>query len=360
MPLEASLPDFEDMLIAKKARIRRHRTRVLQVNIGKKCDLACHHCHVEAGPKHPDNMTDQTVDRIMELLDNAPDTELLDITGGAPELNPNFRRLCLHARKLGKTVYDRSNLTVFFEPGQEDTPEFLAENGVTIIASLPCYTTENVEKQRGKGVFGKSIESLQKLNKLGYAQPDSELVLNLVYNPIGPHLPPPQAQLEADYRMRLKEDFGIEFNSLFTITNMPIKRYRHFLQRENALDDYMRLLVENFNVHAASGVMCIEMLSVGFDGQLYDCDFNQMLEIPLNRRRRTLWDIKSLSDIPSGIAFDNHCYGCTAGAGSSCGGALTNGDSNGSGNGNGNGNGSSNGNGCSNGNGNGSSNGNGK
>lgn len=322
MPLPPELPDFEEMLVRKNARIRRARVRVLQVNIGKKCDLACHHCHVEAGPKNPDNMTGDTVDRIMELLAAAPDTETLDITGGAPELNPHFRRLAAFARGLGKTVYDRCNLTVFFEPGQEDTPEFLAENGITVVASLPCYTPDNVEKQRGKGVFDKSIRGLQKLNALGYGRPGSGLVLNLVYNPVGPHLPPPQARLEEEYRARLTADLDVRFNSLFTITNMPIKRYRHFLQRENALDDYMRLLVDSFNVRAAEDVMCTEMLSVGFDGRLYDCDFNQMLDIPLSGRRRTLWDIDSLADIPSGVAFDNHCYGCTAGAGSSCGGAL--------------------------------------
>ena len=325
MPLPAGLPDFEDTLIRTKTRIRRRRVRVLQINIGKKCDLACHHCHVEAGPKNPDNMTGDTVDRIMQLLDNAADIEVVDITGGAPELNPHFRRFAAHARQLGKTVYDRSNLTVFFEPGQEDTPEFLADNGITVIASLPCYTPDNVEAQRGKGVFGKSIKSLQKLNALGYGKTDGKLVLNLVYNPVGAHLPPPQAQLESDYRRQLMELFGIEFNTLFAITNMPIKRYRHFLQRENALTDYMQLLVDNFNPHAAAGVMCVDMLSVGFDGQLYDCDFNQMLEIPLNGRRRTLWDISSFGEIPAGIAFDNHCYGCTAGSGSSCGGALLNG-----------------------------------
>lgn len=322
LPMPSGLLDFTDTLAAKGACIRRHQMRVLQINIGKKCDLACHHCHVEAGPQHPDNMTAATVDRIMELLADAPDVEILDITGGAPELNPNFRRLSAYGRKLGKTVYDRSNLTVMHEPGQEDTAEFLAEQGIVIIASLPCYTSDNVERQRGKGVFDKSIRTLNHLNALGYGKPDSGLILNLVYNPVGAHLPPPQAQLEEDYRIHLKQEFGIEFNALFTITNMPIKRYRHLLMREKLLDDYMRLLVENFNVHAATGVMCVEMLSVGFDGQLYDCDFNQMLEIPLNGRRQTLWDIKSLADIPSGIALDNHCYGCTAGAGSSCGGAL--------------------------------------
>ena len=322
MPLPPDLPSFEDMLLRQKTRIRRRQVRVLQINIGKKCDLACHHCHVEAGPKNPDNMTAETASRVMELLAESPGVEILDITGGAPELNANFRRMAAHARALGKTVYDRCNLTVFFEPGQEDTPEFLAEHGITVVASLPCYTPENVEKQRGKGVFDKSIKALQKLNALGYGKPDSGLVLNLVYNPLGSHLPPPQAQLEADYRTRLSEHLGIKFNALYTITNMPIKRYKHFLERENALEDYMRLLVENFNAGAAEGVMCADMLSVGFDGQLFDCDFNQMMDIPLAGKPRTLWDINSLADIPAGIAFDNHCYGCTAGAGSSCGGAL--------------------------------------
>lgn len=322
MQLPASLPGFEQTLLAQKCRIKRRGVRVLQVNIGKKCDLACHHCHVEAGPKHPDNMTGETVDRLIELLDGAHDTDTLDITGGAPELNPHFRRLSAYARGLGKTVYDRCNLTVLFEPGQEDTAEFLAEQGITVIASLPCYTPANVEKQRGKGVFNKSIAALHKLNALGYGRPGSGLVLNLVYNPLGPHLPPPQEVLERDYRKELTEHMGIQFNEMYTITNMPIKRYLYYLQRENALDDYMRLLVENFNIEATAGVMCTEMLSVGFDGQLYDCDFNQMLDIPLNNRPRTIWDIQSLADIPAGIAFDDHCYGCTAGAGSSCGGAL--------------------------------------
>ena len=339
MPLADGLPDFEDMLLRSKTRLRRRRVRVVQVNIGKKCDLACHHCHVEAGPKNPDNMTADTADRLMQLLSDAPDVETVDITGGAPELNPNFRRLCQHARSLGKTVYDRSNLTVFHEKGQEDTPQFLADNGITVIASLPCYTSDRVEEQRGKGVFDKSIRSLQMLNALGYGEPGG-LELNLVYNPVGAHLPPPQATLEEEYRAHLNEHFGIRFNALFTITNMPIKRYRHFLERENQLDDYMRLLVENFNVRAAEGVMCADMLSVGFDGQLYDCDFNQMLDIPVAGRAMTLWSIPSLSAVPAGIAFDNHCYGCTAGAGSSCGGALLDGDANGGGNG------ASNGNGC--------------
>lgn len=322
LQLPEGLPDFDSSLRAHKTPLMRRGVEVMQINIGKKCDLACHHCHVEAGPKRTENMTAQTIDRVIELLQNAPEVEIVDITGGAPELNANFRRLVSAARAMGKTVYDRSNLTVFFEPGQEDTPEFLAREGAVIIASLPCYTPENVDKQRGDGVFEKSVAALQRLNKLGYGKPGG-LVLNLVYNPVGASLPPPQAKLEDDYRRELRKHLGIEFTALFTITNMPIKRYLHYLRRENQLEDYLRLLVENFNAQVTRNVMCGNMLSVGWDGKLYDCDFNQMLEIPLNNAPQTLWDIDSLADIPRGIATDNHCYGCTAGAGSSCGGALS-------------------------------------
>lgn len=322
LPLAPHLPSFAKKLRGERCAIRRARVRVLQVNIGKKCDLACHHCHVEAGPKRTENMAQATAERVLELLAASPEVEVLDITGGAPELNPHFRLLVREARAMGKTVYDRCNLTVFYQPGQEDTPQFLADNKVVVIASLPCYSPENVDQQRGKGVFGKSIKALKALNALGYGAPDGGLALNLVYNPVGAHLPPPQAQLEADYRQRLGEHLGIAFNQLFTITNMPIKRYVHYLRREGRFEDYMQLLIDNFNIRAAAGVMCTEMLSVGWDGQLYDCDFNQMLDIPLNWKPRTLWDIASASAAPPGIAFDNHCYGCTAGAGSSCGGAL--------------------------------------
>lgn len=322
LPLPPELPSFYEKLRESNQRIRRESVKVLQINIGKKCDLACHHCHVEAGPKRTENMTEETVERVLELLDADNRVEIVDITGGAPELNPHFRRLASEAARRGKTVYDRCNLTVFEEDGQDDTPEFLAEHGIVVIASLPCYSPENVDEQRGKGVFDKSMRGLERLNKLGYGAEDGRLILNLVYNPVGAHLPPPQAKLEADYRERLGEHLGIRFNQLFTITNMPIKRYVHYLRREKLFDEYMRLLVDNFNIRAATGVMCKEMLSVGWDGQLYDCDFNQMLEIPLAHTPRTLWDIKTLDEIPSTIALDNHCYGCTAGAGSSCGGAL--------------------------------------
>ena len=322
LPLADEQMDFADAILRHKLRIRRDKIKTLQVNIGRKCDLACSHCHVEAGPKRTENMTGRTVDRLIELLADAEHADTVDITGGAPELNPHFRRFAAEARRLGKTVLDRCNLTVFFQPGQSDTPEFLAEHGIQVIASLPCYSPENVDKQRGRGVFGKSMKALKRLNKLGFGMPNSDLILNLVYNPVGEHLPPPQAQLESDYKIRLREHLGVEFNSLYTITNMPIRRYVHYLRRENKLDEYMQLLIDNFNAKAALGVMCTELVSISWDGKIYDCDFNQMLEIPINYSPKTIWQIDSLDSLPRGIAFDNHCYGCTAGAGSSCGGAL--------------------------------------
>lgn len=324
LPLGNNLPDFEHTILKNKVKIKRQKNiQIFQVNIGKKCDLACHHCHVEAGPKRTENMDAPTADRLLELLSNSPTITTVDLTGGAPELNPHFRRVVTTARQLGKTVYDRCNLTVLFEAGQEYTAQFLADNGVTIIASLPCYQPENVDQQRGKGTFDKSIKALQILNQLGYGIDGSGLELNLVYNPVGTHLPPAQEQLQADYKQRLGDSLGIHFNQLFTITNMPIKRYVHYLKRENLFDDYMTLLVNNFNIAAAANVMCTNMLSISWDGKIYDCDFNQMLDIPINNKQLTIWDIDNVNQLPSGIAFDNHCYGCTAGAGSSCGGALT-------------------------------------
>ncbi len=297
---------------------------ILQVNVGKLCDLACHHCHVEAGPKRTEIMQTATVERILELLADAPGVHTVDLTGGAPELNPHFRTLVREARALGKTVIDRCNLTVLFRPGQEDTAEFLAAQGVKVVASLPCYSKANVEQQRGKHVFDPSLRALRQLNALGYGQPDSGLELDLVYNPLGASLPPAQAGLEATYRRELAEHFGIVFNRLYTITNMPIKRFLHLLEREGRHERYMQTLLDAFNPQAALGVMCRNLLSVSWDGQLYDCDFNQALELPLAGHPRTLWDIAALTDVERGpIAFANHCYGCTAGAGSSCGGSLT-------------------------------------
>ncbi|MFK7867174.1 MAG: arsenosugar biosynthesis radical SAM (seleno)protein ArsS [Alphaproteobacteria bacterium] len=316
------MKQFEAALREHDITLTRNGVKILQVNIGKKCNQACHHCHVEAGPNRTENMNLQTIDRLLALLSNEPDIHTVDITGGAPELNPHFRYFVTEIRKMGKKIIDRCNLTVFFEAGQADTAEFLAQHQVEVVASLPCYIADNVDAQRGKGVFGKSIAALQKLNDLGYGQAGSGLTLNLVYNPVGEHLPPAQEQLEADYHAHLKQEFGIIFNHLFTITNMPIKRYAHALTRDGKMDDYMQLLIDNFNPRAVSGVMCSEQISIGWDGQIYDCDFNQMLEIPLNWQARNIEDIKGLSDLESGIAVASHCFGCTAGAGSSCGGAL--------------------------------------
>lgn len=317
------LTPFHQTLRSHRLELPRMPLETLQVNVGKLCDLACHHCHVEAGPKRTEIMELRTIERILELLSQAPNVHTVDITGGAPELNPHFRTLVGEAGKLGKTVMDRCNLTVLLREGQEDTARFLADQGVQIVASLPCYTRENVEKQRGLHVFNPSIEALQMLNGLGYGKPGSALELDLVYNPLGPSLPPRQEQLEETYRMELGEHFGIVFNRLYTITNMPIKRFLHLLELSGQYESYMQILLDAFNPQAAQGVMCRNLLSVGWDGQLYDCDFNQALELPLGGRRRTLWDITSLDQVGrERIAFRDHCYGCTAGAGSSCGGAL--------------------------------------
>ncbi len=304
--------------------LRRRRVTTLQVNVGNLCDLACHHCHVEAGPNRTENMTVRTAERVLELVVANPSIMLVDLTGGAPELNPNFRFLVRGARSLGRDVIDRCNLTVLFLPGQEDLAEFLAEHDVAVVASLPCYTKETVEKQRGRGVFGKSIEGLKLLNRLGYGQPGSPLKLDLVYNPLGAFLPPPQAELEERYRKELAELFGIEFHRLFTITNMPIKRFAHDLARQGKEEEYLSLLVNHFNPRTVSGLMCRDLVSVAWDGALHDCDFNQMLEIPLGGRPRTIWDLDHLRTLEGApIATGAHCFGCTAGAGSSCGGALT-------------------------------------
>lgn len=317
-------PAFAATLQTHGLGLPRTRLEILQVNVGKLCDLACSHCHVEAGPKRTEIMRGETVARILELLADAPGVHTVDLTGGAPEMNPHFRELVRGARMLGKQVIDRCNLTVLFRPGQEDTAEFLAAQGVNVVASLPCYSKANVEKQRGLHVFQPSIDALQNLNALGYGRAGSGLELDLVYNPVGAVLPPSQASLEATYRRELVGHFGIVFNHLFTITNMPIKRFLHLLMREGRYDSYMQTLLDAFNPKAALGVMCRNLLSVDWRGKLYDCDFNQALEWPQGGRRRSIWDIESLTDIEHDpIAFDDHCYGCTAGAGSSCGGALT-------------------------------------
>ena len=321
--LSLSPPSFARTLREHGLALSRTPLEILQINVGKLCDLACQHCHVEAGPNRTENMQAATVERILELLANAPAVHTVDLTGGAPELNPHFRTLVREARALGKTVIDRCNLTVLFRPAQEDTAEFLAKQGVKVVASLPCYSKANVERQRGQHVFDPSLRALHQFNALGYGRVDSGLELDLVYNPLGATLPPPQAALEATYRRELAEHFGIVFNRLFTITNMPIKRFLHLLEREGSYERYMQTLLDAFNPQAALGVMCRNLLSVSWDGRLYDCDFNQALELPLAGRQRTVWDIAMLAEVErEHIAFANHCYGCTAGAGSSCGGSL--------------------------------------
>jgi radical SAM/Cys-rich protein len=311
-----SLPVFPPTLL-------RDQVTTLQINVGKYCNQACLHCHVEAGPKRTEIMTPATARRVLELLAASPAITTVDITGGAPELNPSFRSMVAESRALGRHVIDRCNLTVLFEPGQQDLAAFLAAQGVEITASLPCYTESNVDRQRGLGVFDKSIQALRLLNSLGYGLPGSPLRLNLVYNPLGPSLPPPQAALEADYKRRLSEDFGIHFHHLFTLTNMPIHRFASQLNQTGALPKYMNLLVDHFNPATLPQLMCRSLVSVGWDGQLYDCDFNQMLEVGLSGQPLNIWDLDSLSGLAGqAIATAGHCFACTAGAGSSCGGSL--------------------------------------
>jgi len=302
--------------------LRRAAVTTLQVNVGLRCDLACHHCHVEAGPKRREALDGRLADRILALLERTPEIDTLDLTGGAPELNPHFRTLVQEARRLGRRVIDRCNLTVLFESGQEDTPEFLAREGVAITASLPCYTAENVDGQRGKRVYERSLAALRRLNALGYAEPGRGLALDLVYNPAGPSLPPQQAALEADYRRELGA-LGIRFDRLLTITNMPIKRFARDLARRGESEAYLALLVAHFNPETVGGLMCRSTLSVAWDGTLYDCDFNQALAIPAAAGPATLFELDDVNALQDGpIATAAHCFGCTAGAGSSCGGAL--------------------------------------
>jgi radical SAM/Cys-rich protein len=325
---DSSTEDFEGSLAEHQcAPLVREETRTLQINVGKLCNQACHHCHVEAGPKRTEIMPREVAERTMEVLGRSPTVEVVDITGGAPELNPNFRWLVAEAGKQERHVIDRCNLTVFFQPVMEDLPEFLAEHQVEIIASLPCYTAENVDKQRGRGVFDKSIRALQVLNQIGYGMPDSFLRLNLVYNPLGASLPPPQERLERDYKKQLRDHFGIEFHHLYTLTNLPIKRFADFLHLSGQYAAYMSLLVNHFNPRTVPNLMCRSLVSVGWDGKLYDCDFNQMLELSITRvpgsSGLTVWALDSFSGLSGQhIANGSHCFGCTAGAGSSCGGSL--------------------------------------
>ena len=305
--------------------IRRQSLTTLQMNLGYLCNQSCVHCHVNAGPTRKELMSDELIDLAIEVMEKR-NIQVLDLTGGAPEMNPAFRRLVIAARALGVKVIDRCNLTILFEPGYEGLAEFLAEQCVDVVASLPCYSAENVDKQRGKGVFELSIEALQRLNALGYGQANSPLQLSLVYNPQGPVLPPSQKKLEQDYKREPFEQFGIVFNELFTITNMPIQRFGSMLISKGQFDDYLTLLKHNFAAANLKTVMCKTMVSVDYLGYLYDCDFNQQLgkAIPVEgaQGRPHLKDLLSQDFVQQPIWVAEHCYGCTAGQGSSCGGAL--------------------------------------
>lgn len=302
--------------------ITRNTLNILQVNLGYLCNLSCTHCHVNAGPKRTELMNEQTVNDVLVFIDKHK-IETLDLTGGAPEMNPYFRYLVKQARQRHVKVIDRCNLVILLEDGYEDLAGFLAEQQVEIVASLPCYLQDNVDKQRGKGTFNKSITALQQLNRLGYGQVNSALILNLVFNPQGASLPPPQQALEQAYKQHLSEQYGIVFNQLYALTNLPIQRFAHSLLKTGQFDDYMKLLKTYFNADALKNVMCRNTLSVDWQGFVYDCDFNQMLHLPLADKQPI--HISELTELQGlNIATRQHCYGCTAGQGSSCTGSIIN------------------------------------
>ncbi len=334
-----SKDSFMTRLDADGQDLRRAELSTLQLNLGKMCNLACHHCHVEAGPKRSEVMTWETMERILAWIDaqgTSTPFGVVDLTGGAPEMNPSFRRLVEEVRRRDLHVLDRCNLTILQEDGYEDLVDFLAENGVEIVASLPCYLAENVDAQRGRGVYDRSIEALQRLNAAGYGVEGSSLRLDLVYNPVGYDLPGDQGELEAAYKRELDERFGVVFNRLWTITNMPIRRFADQLRRAGMLAAYTEKLVAAHHAANVEHVMCRSLVSVGWQGALYDCDFNQMLSLPVEpgngstprteeeveRLSRKLWDFTSQELLGRAIRTGDHCFGCTAGAGSSCTGAL--------------------------------------
>lgn len=304
--------------------LHRQRLQTLQVNLGYTCNQSCLHCHVNAGPTRTETMDGDTVDLVLEVL-RTRRLDTLDLTGGAPELNRHFRRLVAAARALGVRVIDRCNLTILSEPGHEDLAEFLAAHEVEVTASLPCYSLERVDRQRGDGVFDRSIAALQRLNALGYGADDGARVLNLVYNPQGPVLPPGQSALEADYKRELGQRHGIRFNQLFVLANMPIQRFGSTLISKGEFQPYMALLKGAYRADNLGTVMCNTLLSVDWQGHLYDCDFNQMLALPMRLAEATrphLRDLLAHDPFGAPVRVADHCYGCTAGQGSSCGGAL--------------------------------------
>jgi len=303
--------------------IKRNNLEVLQVNLGYLCNLSCTHCHVNAGPNRTELMDKKTIDQILSFIDTHK-IQTLDLTGGAPEMNPHFKYLVRAARNKGIKVIDRCNLTILLEPGYQDLAAFLAENQVEIVASLPCYMEDNVDKQRGKGTFNASITALQQLNNSGYGTAETELVLNLVFNPQGATLPPEQKALELSYKQHLKDQFGIVFNQLFALTNLPIQRFGSVLISKGEFNNYLQLLQDNFQQQNLNQVMCKNTLSIDWQGYVYDCDFNQMLALPLgsNKHKTHLTEMTRQSLAGQPIKTLQHCYGCTAGQGSSCGGAL--------------------------------------
>jgi len=314
---------FAARLAQENVVLRHAPPEILQVNVGKLCNLTCMHCHVNAGPKRKEIMTRDTIDRIINWLTKT-DIPIVDLTGGAPEMIPDFRYFIMQigALQLPRHVIDRCNLTILLEPGYEDLGEFLAINKVEIIASMPCYSAENVNAQRGEGVFEASIAALQLLNSLGYGT-DPRLPLHLVYNPVGAFLPPSQHKLEVDYKRELEKQFGIMFNKLYALSNLPIGRFASYLRRSGRLEEYMQLLIHAFNPATISGLMCRNTINVGWRGEVYDCDFNQQLGMQWNNGQPIfLWDINPDSLENREIMTGDHCFGCTAGAGSSCGGAI--------------------------------------
>ena len=303
--------------------IKKEHIETLQINIGLKCNQACKHCHVNSSPLRTERMSNEIISLIPKVIEKYK-IKTLDITGGAPEMHPEFRNLITTLSDKNIDIIDRCNLTIFFEDGFEDLPQFLAKNNVIVTASLPCYEKDNVDLQRGYGVFDKSINALKILNDLGYGKQKDGLQLNLVYNPVNPILPPSQVILEEDYKRILFEKYNILFNNLYTITNMPINRYADSLNRENKLGSYYKLLKENFNKNNLENLMCKKTISVNWQGQIYDCDFNQQINLKGNKGPKTLSDLINKSfKFNYGVAVNQHCFACTAGAGSSCGGTLT-------------------------------------
>ncbi len=314
---------FDTRLHEQGLALRRTAPRVLQINVGKLCNLMCSHCHVNAGPGRKEIMAHETVDRILVWQGHAR-LPVIDLTGGAPEMMPSFRYLVSALRLMdpAATIIDRCNLTILLQPGVEDMAEFLASQRVEIVASMPCYTPDNVNAQRGEGVFDASIEALKRLNAIGYGLHPA-LPLHLVFNPNGAKLPRPQAELEADYKRELRAQFGIEFNRLYTITNLPVSRFASWLRYNGKYEEYLALLIEAFNPATVEGLMCRDTINVSWEGEVFDCDFNQMMKLPMGGRgRRQLWDIDPHTLENESVATGPHCFGCTAGAGSSCGGAI--------------------------------------